>query len=220
MNDCELIWEKYESILDINDLFTQIDRAVSETEGEIEKLNKESQPNVRFIEDEYEDDDGELVKRWELEFDNHNKIDYYDSIEEHDGVFSIDSENHYHKYNYLEDAKKSVEDNLLRKLTEYGVGTFGVVVQNNRECYRIFDVFPKELNGYVFKNGWFLTKWGSWYIEGENEDVDRLKISVRDHEEKSMNHQTPNKSCYVSKNWEPKEVGDCLKKIVNWINQQ
>jgi hypothetical protein len=241
MNDEQMIWEAYNKIIlesnsnDIDVWFSRIDQAVQETESDLSSLShkKHNELNVEWAEEEYEDeDDGRVRIRYDMIFHNPDELYGFDDEAQYETIYQNDDgtyylfSNGYHKFNSLEDAKQTAIDILNAAISQHGIGSFGVATDNSKESYKIFDVFPKRINDISIQNGWFQTKWGSWYLEAkviipntEDDYVDILKLSVRDHEQKSMSHQNPDKSFYVSKNWEPKEVGNTLKKAIIWLSK-
>jgi hypothetical protein len=238
MNDCELIWEIYTSIVlhesNDNDVwFSEIDEAVEETKRDIEKINsrKYNVSNIEWDEEEFEDEDtGKISVRYNMIFHKPDDLYGFDDESQYETIYQNNDgtyyflSNGYHKYQTLEDAKETAIDNLNLAIINHGIGSFDINIDNSKESYKIFEKFPKRINDISMSNSWFQTKWGSWYLEArvilpntEDDYTDTLKLSVRDHEQKSMSHQTPDKSFYVSKNWNPEEVGEALKKAIIWL---
>lgn len=80
----------------------------------------------------------------------------------------------------------------------------------------IFSAFPDYPS---ITKPWDQTKWGSWYLEFRDENGDRQKISVRDHGATRADMGLPDRSFYVSKQWNPEEVGKALMEAADYVEK-
>lgn len=94
--------------------------------------------------------------------------------------------------------------------------TFGSDSDATEISANIFGSFP---NVSSITKPWEQTKWGSWYLSFKDEEGNTRKISVRDHGATRADMGIPDKSFYVSKQWNPEEVGKALTEALDYIEE-
>jgi hypothetical protein len=165
-------------------------------------------------------DDPEMGDSWSFVppkdkyFDNPSMYDVYES----DGKYYV-GEGYGGGFKTLQDAQEDAMQRAMGESWKGSQSTFGSDADAQKAVGDIFNAFPKQI-GDVTSNGWFSTKWGSWYLEGRiptgENDYETFKLSIRDHPV-SNRFQRPDKSFYVSKDWNPDEIANALKKAADWI---
>jgi plasmid maintenance system antidote protein VapI len=197
-----------------------IDAAKETADKELERL-RGGRLNLSEAKFEHNpSDDPEMGDTWSFippkdkYFDNPSMHDVYES----GGKYYV-GEGYGGSFKTLQDAQ---EDAIQRAMGESWKGrqsTFGSDADAQKAVGEIFNAFPKQI-GNVTSDGWFSTKWGSWYLEGRiptgEDDYETFKLSIRDHDS-GTRFQKPDKSFFVSKDWSPDETAKALKKAADWI---
>jgi hypothetical protein len=118
-------------------------------------------------------------------------------------------------FDTLEDAKDFASDKIKNSLKDFSTSsTFGSDMDAKEVASSIFDAFPKHPS--IIKD-WNSSKWGSWYLEFKDKNQNKQKISVRDHSASRSDMGLPEKSFYVSKLWNPEEIGVALNDAFEYI---
>jgi hypothetical protein len=165
-------------------------------------------------------DDPEMGDSWSFVppkdkyFDNPSMYDVYES----DGKYYV-GEGYGGGFKTLQDAQEDAMQRAMGESWKGSQSTFGSDADAQKAVGDIFNAFPKQI-GDVTSDGWFSTKWGSWYLEGRiptgEDDYETFKLSIRDHDS-GTRFQKPDKSFFVSKDWTPDETAKALKKAADWI---
>jgi hypothetical protein len=197
-----------------------IDLAKETADKELERLRGD-RLNISQAKFEHNpSDDPELGDTWSFVppkdkyFDNPSMYNVYES----DGKYYV-GEGYGGGFDTLEEAKDDAMQRAMGESWKGSKSTFGSDADSQKAVSEIFSAFPKQI-GDVTSDGWFSTKWGSWYLEGRiptgEDDYETFKLSIRDHPV-SDRFQRPDKSFYVSKDWTPDETANALKKAADWI---
>jgi hypothetical protein len=121
-------------------------------------------------------------------------------------------------FNSLQEAQdfgfEEIRDALKKEAPS---STFGSDADAQEMTANIFSAFP---NHPAITKPWEQTKWGSWYLEFRDENGDRQKISVRDHGATRADMGLPDRSFYVSKQWNPEEVGKVLIAAADYLENK
>lgn len=197
-----------------------IDAAKETADEELKRLRGD---RLNLSESKFEhnpSDDPEMGDSWSFVppkdkyFENPSMYDVYES----GGKYYV-GEGYDGGFKTLQDAQETAMQRAMDESWKGSQSTFGSDVDSQNVVGQIFDSFPKQI-GDVTNNGWFSTKWGSWYLEGRiptgKDDYETFKLSIRDHDS-GTRFQKPDKSFFVSKEWTPDETAKALKKAADWI---
>lgn len=186
---------------------------VPKVEQEIAQLKAKRENGISVSEFE-SGDDGE-PPQWIV---SHKDVDPW-FVYEHNGVWMADRDGSVRRPSdntreaAIEEARDAIRDELGEQKS-----TFGADLDNSYSIGEMFDKFDVP-HGWK-SEGWFRTKWGSWYNTVTDEDGNSYKISVRDHEASRKDMGLPDKSAEVSKNWEPEEVHKALSRLESWMRKK
>lgn len=143
-------------------------------------------------------------------------------IYEYEGKFYLDESPH--KYGSLDEAFAAAIDEIRESVKQQG-GTFGSDMDGQAAANDIFGAWPSRIPG-VEQNGWFHTKWGSWYLEGgffdehgEADEGRRFKLSIRDHDVSRKDMGPVTRAFHVGKEWNPRDVAKALKDALDWVHK-
>ena len=116
----------------------------------------------------------------------------------------------------FEQKDQAIEDAREALREEIGVarGTFGSDLDAQNATQSVFEHFALPPGAESTTQGWFSTKWGSWYNTVTLSDGTELKLSVRDHQATRRDMGLPDISYNIdSKEWSPQLVAKALDRV-------
>ena len=199
-----------------------IEAARKTANNELNRLRSERVNTSDVLFEHQPSDDPEFGDTWNFVppkdkyIDNTSMYDVYES----GGKYYV-GEGYGGGFASLNEAKEEATQRAMGESWKGSRSTFDADTDAQRAVGEIFDSFPRKIGDVTTGDGWFTTKWGSWYLEGKipaakGDDYDTFKLSIRDHDS-GTRFQRPDKSFFVSKEWTPDETAEALKKAADWI---
>ncbi|MCE5310432.1 MAG: zeta toxin family protein [Acidobacteriales bacterium] len=122
------------------------------------------------------------------------------------------------EFDTLSEAQDYANNIIIEALKEKAPSSiFGSDSDAQNIARQIFDSFPSLPS---ITSPWQPSKWGSWYLEFKDEEGTIQKLSIRDHSATRADMGLPDKSFFVSKQWNPEEVGNALFAALEYINEK